>query len=298
MRRHLVRAAAAALLVTATAGAAEQELGGTRDTWPTEITRRPLTLGAGMVEVWAPLQLNASEDADWEPISSNPSIMFGITDQWMIGVRHVVGLCFSDEDAGCPEFYDDVGAMTRLSLGRGGGLDVALQGAVHAFRIASGDPHLWTADASVLLRAGGGAVAVTLQPTVTFGLNERDTLASRFTPIAWNFGTYDVISSSATEEVTPGVLASGNKETVSLPVTLQLQLGSALALAVGASLEGPLDPEVGSFEDYYKIPAGVAAVFTPVPNLDLGASLTFPSFAGSGDTRDVRQLALFAAFRI
>jgi hypothetical protein len=294
-----VRAAAAALLVTSTtaAGAAEPALGGPRDAWPAEITRRPLTLGGGMVEVWAPLQLNASEDADWEPVTSNPSIAFGVTDRWMIQVRHIVGLCFGGESAGCPEPYDDVGGMTRLSLGRGGGLDIALQGAVHAFRIASGDPRLWSADASVLLRAGGGALALTVQPTVSFGLNERDALVTRVTPIAWNLGTYDVVTPGVTA-VTPGPSSIGNKETVSLPVTVQLQLGPALALAVGASLEGPLDPEVGSFEDYYRIPAGVAAVFTPLRYLDVGASLTFPSFAGADDTRDLRQLALFAAFRI
>jgi hypothetical protein len=299
MGRQLLRAAAAALLVTAGvgAGADEPTLGGPRDAWPSEITRRPLTLGAGMVEVWAPLQLNASEDADWEPITSNPSLAFGITDHWMIALRHIVGLCFGGESAGCPEPYDDVGATTRLSLVRGGGLDVAVQGALHAFRIVSGDPQLWSADASVLLRAGGGALALTVQPTVSFGLNERDALVTRTTPIAWNFGTYDVITPGVTA-VTPGPSSIGNKETVSLPVTLQLQLGPALALAAGASLEGPLDPEVGSFEDYYRIPVGFAAVFTPLRYLDVGASLTFPTFAGNDDTRDLRQLALFAAFRI
>jgi hypothetical protein len=297
MRRHLARAAAAALLVTSTTAAGAAELGGPRDAWPSEITRRPLTLGAGMVEVWAPLQLNATKDADWEPVTSNPSIAFGVTDKWMIGVRHIVGLCFGGESAGCPEPYDDVGATTRFSLGRGGGLDLALQGAVHAFRIASGDPRLWSADASVLLRAGGGAFALTVQPTVSFGLNERDALVTRVTPIAWNFGTYDVITPNVTA-VTPGPSSIGNKETISLPVTLQLQLGPAFALAAGASLEAPLDPEVGSFDDYYRIPAGVAAVFTPLRYLDVGASFTFPRFAGNDDTRDVRQLALFAAFRI
>ncbi|HET8538322.1 MAG TPA: hypothetical protein VFL83_00490 [Anaeromyxobacter sp.] len=291
MRRHLIRAAAAAaLLIAARASAVEPTLGGPRDQWPSEITRRPLTLGAGMVEVWAPVQLNASKDADWKPVTSNPSIAFGVTDQWMIGFRHVVGLCIGNEADGCVrgKHYDDVGAFTRISVLRGAGLDAAVQGAVHVSPL-SGSDHNWSADASVLLRAGGGAVAVTVQPTVGFGLNDRDTRLSRLTPIAWNFGTYDVI--------TPGSTV-GNREHASLPVTLQLQLGPALALAVGASLEGPLNPVVGSFEDYYTIPAGAGVVFTPLRYLDVGATFTFPNFGGKQDTRDVRQLALFVAFRI
>lgn len=292
MRRHLV-AAAAALLIIVPAGAAEPTLGGPRDAWPSEITRRPLTLGAGMVEVWAPLQLNASKDADWKPVTLNPSIAFGITDQWMIGVRHIVGICLGDESDGCAETYDDVGAFTRISMLRGAGLDVALQGAVHLFGV-SGDDQLWSADAGVLLRGGGGAVAITAQPTIGFGLNDRDTFLTRLTPIAWNFGTYDIITPGTT---TPAATL-GNKEHLSVPVTLQVQLGPTLALAVAASVEGPLNPEVGSFEDYYRIPAGVAAVVTPVRYLDVGAGLTFPAFGGKNDTRDLRQLTLFAAFRI
>jgi hypothetical protein len=294
MRRHLVSAAVlAALLTSARAGAAEPVLGGPRDTWPAEITRRPLTLGAGMVEIWAPLQLNASKDADWKPVSSNPSIAFGVTDHWTIGVRHIFGLCAGNESDGCPDRYNDVGAFTRISLLRGAGLDAAVQGAVHVSPL-SGSDHNWSADASVLLRAGGGALAITVQPTVGFGLNNRNQTVARLTPIAWNLGTYDVITADV---VTPGS-AIGNKENVSLPVTLQLQLGPVLALAVGASLEGPLNPEVGSFSDYYHVPVGAAAVFTPVRYLDVGASFTFPRFAGKEDTRDLRQLALFVAFRI
>jgi hypothetical protein len=294
MRRHLVRAAAmAALLIAAPARGAEPALGGPRDAWPSEITRRPLTLGAGMVEIWAPLQLNASKDADWKPVTLNPSLAFGLTDQWMIGVRHIVGLCLGSESDGCAETYDDVGAFTRISVLRGGGLDVAVQGAVNLFGVSS-DTQLWSADAGVLVRAGGGAVAITAQPTVSFGLNDRDAFVSRLTAIPWNFGTYDVITPGAT--VPTATL--GNREHLSVPVTLQLQLGPVLALAVAASVEGPLNPKVGSFSDYYRIPAGVAAVFTPVRYLDVGAALTFPAFGGKNDTRDLRELTLFAAFRI
>jgi hypothetical protein len=301
MRRQLVRAAVCAALLTMLAGpalAADRALGGDRHEWPTELTRRPLTLGQGMIEVWAPVQLNASEDADWEPVTLNPSINFGITDLWQIGIRHIVGICIGDAEDGCPRVYDDIGVTTRFSLGRGAGLDFALQGAVQVAPIR--DPAAWAAEVGLLLRAGGGAVAITAAPTVSFGLNDRDTRTSRITPILWNLGTYDVVTRSApsAETTDPTFATIGNKEHLSVPVTLQLQLGQALALVAGVSVEGPLNPEVGGFEDFYRVPVGAGVVFTALGNLDLGAALTFPAFAGENDTRDVRILSAFLAFRI
>ena len=210
-----------------------------------------------------------------------------MTDRWQIGVRHLVGICVGGADDGCPNVYSDIGAYTRLSLGRGAGLDIALQGGVDVTRIQ--DPRNFAGWAGLLFRAGGGAVALTAAPSVNFGLRDRDRIASRTVPIAWNFGTYDVITPQST---------AGNKEHLSVPVTLQLQLGPAIALAVGASVEGPLNPDEGAFDDFYRIPAGAAVVFTPLRYVDVGASLTFPQFGGKDDTRDSRVLSAFLAFRI
>lgn len=289
MHRMLVRAAAvAAALFTIITPAAAKESLGERDRWPTELTKRPLTLGTGMLEVWLPVQLNASEDADWKPVTSNPSIAIGVTDEWMIGVRHLVGICFGGIDQGCANVYNDTGVFTRVSLMRGGGLDVAIQGGFDVTQWS--EPRTYAANAGLLLRAGGGALALTAEPSVSFGLNDRDVaLRSRITGFGWNMGTYDVLTSEETV---------GNKEFLSVPVTVQLQLGPVLALVAGASLEGPLNPPSGSFSDLYRIPVGAGFVFTLLKNLDVGATLTFPSFAGNDDTRDQRQLALFVAARI
>jgi hypothetical protein len=291
MGRHLTRAAVAVALctITAPALAAELALGGTaRDEWPTELTRRPLTLAAGQVEVWAPVQLNASQDADWEPVTLNPSVNFGITDTWQLGVRHLVGICVGGADEGCPVVYNDIGFTTRVSLGRGAGLDIALQGAFNIAPLRE-SRRAYSAEAGLLFRAGGGAVALTLEPTVGFGLNDRDTRASRTSPILWNLATYDIVT--AVETV-------GNKEHLMVPATLQVQLGPALALAAGIAVEGPLNPEVGDFSDFYRIPVGAAAVFTASRNLDVGASFTLPSALGDNDDTDLRQLAAFLTFRI
>lgn len=287
MHRSLVRATLTVAFAAALVPAARaQELGGPVDRWPQEVTRRPLTLDQGMVEITAPVGINLSKDADGKPVTLAPSVMFGVTNRWMIGIRHFNGLCFGGTSNGCAHAYEDVSGFTRLSFMRGGGWEVAVQGAVDVAPIK--DPRIWAGEAGLALRAGGGALAVTAEPMVGFGLNDR-TAASRFSPIAWNLATYDVITRTSTV---------GNKETIAVPVTVQLQIGPMLALAVGASLEGPLNPDVGSFSDFYRIPAGVAAVLTPVRWVDVGAALTFPAFGGKNDTRDARFLSAFLAFRI
>jgi hypothetical protein len=287
MRRTLVCAVGvAALFTTITPARAAESLGDRKDAWPQEITKRPLTLGTGMLELWLPVQLNASKDANWKPVTSNPSLAFGITDEWTVGIRHLTGICLGGVSNGCANVYNDAGVFTRLSLLRAAGLDVALQGGVDATRWS--EPRMWAANAGLILRAGGGAVAVTAEPMVSFGLKDRDTTPSRTAAFGWNVGSYDLVTSEQTV---------GNKEHLSVPVTLQLQLGPALAVEVGASLEGPLNPVSGSYSDFYRIPAGAAVILTPLKYLDVGAAFTMPAFAGKNDTRDVRFLSVFVALR-
>ncbi|MGC3996754.1 MAG: hypothetical protein QM767_04150 [Anaeromyxobacter sp.] len=311
MNRNIVRAArclALAALLIPVARAEEPILGSTsKADWPTEITRRPLTLNQGMAELWLPVNMNLSDGQEFEPVNLNPSLYYGITNEWMIGIRHFVGICASGEDQGCAETYDDVSVDTLLAFGRYAGVQFGIGGALNYAPIH--EPSAWSAEAKLAIRAGGGAFAITLMPTVNFGLNDRDAssdlLPDGTPPYKWtgtpqNLGTYNVLTLAATP---------GNREYLLVPVTLQLQLGSSLALAVGASLNGPLNAKDLDFGDVYTIPVSVAAVVTPSRWLDLGAALTFPNLAGadfSSDTStftlangtDYRQLALFATFRL
>jgi hypothetical protein len=289
MRRILVGTVVGmALLVTSgTPARAEQAAADAKNAWPSELTKRPLTLAKGMVELWVPVQLNASTNADWKPVTLNPSIAFGINDQWTFGLRHVVGLCIGGTSNGCPDLYNDVGAFTRLAVGRAGGLDLAVQGGLDWIHIHS--PRNWAGWAGVLLRGGGrGSFAFTIAPAVSFGLEDRDVIASRAQALGWNAGSYDVVVPEQTFD---------NREHLSIPVTLQLQLGTSLAVEAGASLEGPLDSTNSSFWDEYRIPAGVAAIFTPLKSLDVGAAFTWPKFLGQHNSSDVRFLTLFLTFR-
>lgn len=287
MRTTRVGAVFAALFVTFAASAAAQEpiLQDDPGQWPTEVTRRPLTLGAGMVELSVPVNFNLSKGAEGEPVFLNPSLSFGMSDRWTLGVRHFLGLCLNGASHGCPNTYNDVSVTSRFSLGRASGLDLALGLALNAAPLPNDTS--FSGEAGLMIRAGGGALALTLAPTVNFGLNKRDTYGKRF-GVATNLATYDLITP---EDVLP------NRDWLLVPATLQLQLGPTLALAVSAAVNGPLNPEVGSYGDYYRVPVGVAAVLSPLRYVDLGAGITFPHLAGKSNTADDRFVSVFLAFR-
>lgn len=296
----------AAALTVPPAAARAQELRGEGD-WPQEVTQRPLTLDQGMVELWLPVNMNMTDGRELEPVNLNPSIYFGVTDSWMIGVRHFVGICTTGEDEGCREVYDDVSLDTVFAFGRGTGLNLGIGGAINYAPIK--DDPAWSAEVRLLARAGGGAVAITAMPTINFGLNDRDRDSDllpdgvpsiKMTGTPLNLGTYNVL--------TPAI-SPGNREYLLVPVTLQLQLGELLAVAVGASLNGPINAEDLDFSDVYTIPVSVAAVFTLFPSVDIGAALTFPNLAGAdfddesvgftlANGTDERQLSVFATLRL
>jgi hypothetical protein len=287
MRTTLARTAIAAALLAAVAPArAGESLADRKNAWPSEMTRRPLTLPKAMLELWLPVQLNASNGAEWKPVTLNPSLAVGITDRWMIGVRHIVGACLGGSKNGCPTRYDDVGAYTRLSLSRSARLELAIQGGVDWVHVP--EPTNWAGWGGVVLRGGAGLLALTAAPSVSFGLKDRDSIPSRAQPIAWNAGSYDLVTSEQTFD---------NREHLSTPVTLQLQIGAALAVEVGASLEGPINPATSSFSSEYRVPAGAAVILTPLKSLDLGAAYTMPELGGNHGTTDVRYLSLFLALR-
>ncbi len=287
MRRIWVRAAVAAAVVGTAGLARAQEplLADKVDRWPTEITRRPLTLDAGMVEVWAPIQFNMAPGSVAKPTFLNPSLYLGITNFWQIGVRHFEGLCLGSASQGCANVYNDVSVDTLVSFLRTEGLQLAIGGAVN---YAPFNPGTWAGEVRVVGRAGGGALALTVAPQISWGFGNRDR-AARTAPIAFNLGTYDVITPEAT---------TGNREQLSLPVTLQLQLGSNLAAFAAASLEGPIDVEKKSFGSYYTIPFGAGLVITPVKWIDVGASWTWTNLMGKNANGQSRFLAAFLAFRV
>jgi hypothetical protein len=285
MRTSRLHAVLAALLTFTAAPVAAQGLQDDREDWATELTRRPLTLAQGMYEIAAPLNFNLSDGSEGEPIFLNPSVMVGVSDRWTVGVRHFLGVCLGDEGSGCPDPYNDFSFDSILSFGRAGGLDLALGLSLNVAPLV--DDTSVAGEGRLIVRAGGGSVGLTFSPTINFGINDRDENSKRF-GIGTNFGTYNVL---VPQDVIP------NQEWLLVPATLQLQLGPTFAVAFSAAVNGPLDPDVGDFSDYYTIPLGLAAVLTPMRSVDVGAALTFPRLLGEDEDADERYLSVFLAFR-
>lgn len=255
---------------------------------------RSLTLPQGALQIWAPLGVNLSSGSGGKPTFLNPSISYGVSDRLTVGVRHFLGICFNGTDGGCPEFYNDVSFDALYSLIRAGRLEIAAGAALNLAPIT--DPFAVSGEVRVPIKFGGGALALVLAPSLNFGLNERDigNLGDSSFPrkryaMSFNAGTYDIILPA---EDAP------NREVVRLPLTVQYQATQQGAFLVGAAVEGPLDPPVGSFSDVYRVPVMFGAIYAPARFLDVGAAFTFPDLLGQDGTADDRFLSLFVALRI
>jgi hypothetical protein len=292
MRRGCIRLALCVVVCSAPIAASGQSFGSDvgSDTalgqYPILLVDRPLTLPHGVLEISAPLGVSLSSGAGGEPTFLNPSISYGVSDQLTVGIRHFLGLCFSGADGNCPDFYNDLGLTALYSLIRAERLHVAAGAALNFAPIV--DPTAVSGEIRLPIKYGGGLLALVLSPTLNFGLNERDDGRKRY-GVAFNAGTYDVIIPA---EVVP------NREVLRIPLTFQMQLERGPAFLAGASVDGELDPLVGSFSDVYRIPVMFGLVFSPMRFLDLGAALTFPDLLGQDATADDRFLSAFATLRI
>ncbi len=266
-----------------------------KEGWPIEVTRRPLTLAESMIEVTVPVGIGISKDRNGKPITLSPSIYYGVSDGLTVGIRHFAGLCFSGTPD-CSRVYEDVSVDTLWRLWRGVSTDLALGVALNASPIT--DPLALSGEARLLGRFRAGPAALMVAPTFEVGITNRDTIAVRTAPLAFPLATvpFGYFHGYVQEQ------RLGNRELIRVPVSLAVQATPALALALGASLDGPLSPPVGSFSDLYTIPVGVVLVFSPSNMLDLGASLTFLNLLGNQragvDRTDLRAMQAFVSVRL
>jgi hypothetical protein len=254
--------------------------------YPTLLVDRPLTLPQGVLEITAPLGVSISTGAGGEPTFLNPSISYGVSDQLTIGIRHILGLCFSGSDGNCPEFYNDLGVTGLYTMVLAGRLQVAGGAALNFSPLV--DPTAVSGELRLPIKFSGRLLALVLSPTLSFGLNDRDDGRKRY-GVAFNAGTYDLVIPAQTLP---------NREVLRIPLTMQFQLESGPALLAGASVDGEFDPPVGSFSDVYRVPVMFGLLFAPLQYLDLGAALTFPDLLGQDSTADDRFVTAFATLRI
>ena len=290
-----LRATAAALLASllpAAASAQESVLDRPveKEGWPSEVTRRPLTLAQGMLEVTVPLGIGLDKDVAGKPIFLSPTIYYGVSDAFTVGIRHFQGLCVSGGPE-CPKVYADVSVDTIWRLWSGASTDLAVGVAVNASPVT--DPPALSLEGRLVARVRAGPASLTIAPAFEVGFTNRDAAVVRTEPLAFplattSFGFYQT--------------APGNKEMLRIPGTLAVQATPGLALALAASLDGPLEPPVGGFSDYYSVPVGAAIVLSPTNMVDIGASFTFLNLLGTQtgllDRTDRRGMQVFVSCRL
>ncbi len=261
-----------------------------KEGWPAEFTRRPLTLARDMLELMVPLDVTLSARRAGEPVFLAPSLYYGVTDALTLGVRHFLGLCLSGSAHGCPKTYNDVGLDALWRLVHEAGSELAVGASLDASPIS--DPFTLSGEVRIVGRFGN-PIALALAPSLNFGLNQRNAPIVKATAMAFPLATYPF---GWVE------LSAGNREFLSLPVALTLQLTPVLAVSVASALDGPLDPPTGDFGDFYRIPVGAAVVVSPTNAFDAGLSFTLLNLFGKqlpgGDAADQRGLQIFAALRI
>jgi hypothetical protein len=286
-----------AVAVPAAGGAQESVLDRPveKEGWPSEVTRRPLTLAEGMIEVTVPLGIGLSQDRGGKPITLSPSVYYGVNDGLTVGIRHFAGLCFSGSPD-CPRVYEDLSVDSLWRLWRGVSTDLALGVALNASPVA--DPLALAAEARLVGRFRAGPAALTVAPTFAVGITNRDTTSVRTAPLAFPLATtsFGYFHGSVQEG------QFGNREELRVPVSLAVQATPALALALGVSFDGPLSPPTGSFSDFYTIPVGFAVMLSPSNMLDVGASFTFLNLLGNQatgvDRTDARAMQAFVSGRL
>ncbi len=169
--------------------------------YPDEYILRPLTLNAGMAEVYVPVRINFSSGAVAEPITIGPEVGYGVDDKLELRLVHDRGLCFNS----CDKVYNDVGVMARYFLQHQGPMDVAAQGGL-IFK--SLDPGKLALRVGAIFKYLSAPVAVYVSPTVDVGMTKR---------------------------------SSGNKEYVNVPVKAVFQSDRQLAPFFLTGIYGSVD---------------------------------------------------------
>jgi hypothetical protein len=238
---------------------------------PAALVDRPVVLPNGMLEIrQVGLDINLSKDNAGKPIRLTiPNVSFGIADNLEVGIFSgdlspafapfgaLSGFCLSSSE-NCGDHRFDSIAVEAIYRFMAGPTQLAAHGVLNFTQIS--DPMFSHLAAGVLGKYTSGKFAVAFDPSIHFGLSHRD---------------------------------MGNKEFLSIPVSLQFQFAPNLAGFVNTGLFGPFD----GFGDSYSIPVGLGALFNVNPMVDLGGAFTFENLLGKNNSADYRALFLFANIR-
>ena len=277
-------AAIAALGIWATAGIAQAAVvEGGGDVPPVSgapmgkvAVRRGVQGPAGLLTLRLNLLVNASSDAFGKPTSLAPDIYYAISDTVQIGLVHTlpmgwqtlpgVSLCLTGKDNGCAKPYNNVGFDFMYGL-LYGDVHLSVHSSLYLLQISDPTWLMWTIGLAGKIHFNS-AVALFFDPQVGIALTSRN------------------------DALRP------NKDQLFLPVELQFQATSMLAVKLLSGVTGQLS----ALGDTVRAPLGLGLVGNINESFDLGLRFSFDNLLGhqpDGASRtDQRSIGLLGVIRI
>jgi hypothetical protein len=220
--------------------------------------------------------MNLTQNFVGKPIFLAPSVYYGVDDLLSVGITHSLGFCLR----GCGIFnlYNDVaaeavfqlnGPRTRTQFAMVGGVDVS-----------NFNPLLAGLHYGVNGRLVLGPLALSFKPRFYIGLTNRNAtivVAGQFSGLTYG------------------------KERVDVPIQLQLQIFSHLALFAQSGFAAPIEgagiPNTGFF-DQYVIPLGGGLLISVTNRFDIGLMAAFNNFWGKNRDTSARVGSAWIALRL
>jgi len=275
MSKRLIGLLTALVMLAPIAARAEEGPGSvySKDKYPEELAKRPLTLPAGMVEIYAPLNANLSasvggESLAFKPVRINPAVYFGLTNDITVGLYTetlpttpmFAGLCLTGESNGCypiagagkggflAPVLNTLAGEAILSLMRQDNYQLTVFGGLEFLTIA--EPTLMRARVGFGAKYGVGNVAIPVKVGAHFGLTNRDAVA--------------------------GLVPWWTKDSVFVDVEPTFNVTRELAVFVHAGFGS----DFTNFSDDIEIPVGVGVEYALNHNFDVGAKFEFENLLG------------------
>lgn len=250
--------------------------GYTKSSYPSELIHRPWALPRGMIEITALGYMNLRQNFIGKPSFLAPAAYYGVDDLISVGVTHSLGFCL--RECTSLHFYNDVAAEAFFLLSPPksptqfalvGGLDFS------NFNPLMAGLHYGLNGRLVL-----GPLALTFKPRFYVGIINRNSsivFAGQFS--GFSYGT----------------------ERVDVPVQLQLQIFSHLALFAQSGFAAPIEsgpPGFGGFFDAYVVPLGGGLLISVTNQFDLGVMAAFNSFVGKNRDTGARVGSAWISVRL
>lgn len=235
------------------------------------LSARRLVLGMGQGAAQVFVKMNMSKNVEGQPTTISPDIYYGVTNYVQLGLVHTSplgwqtpgntpnALCVTGKNDGCPKVYNNLG-IDAVGLALTGPVELA----GHArFDFDPLDPFRVNLLLGFIGKLRLPWFSIVAYPSIQIGLNKRNQAG--------------------------GPTPDGNKEMLYFPGEIVFQVSPLLAILGQAAFY----TQAEGFTDHYRIPLGVAAMFTVSPLMDLGLRWGWDNLAkttpgvGRGDERSL-----------